>query len=330
MAYTINRDDTWINYPITPLENGMYRIGTEFKRSTFYGLKLTSPLYKTYDEFKVGNQETFRNSDNSLEGVGLETEYEIYPETITEIKAKWYNTLNDEMMYGSYFSIEQLTDQGWQQIKSPNSDIGFNCLGYPLYAFEEKWQSFNLSIYTDKLEIGQYRISTSLHRMTLDGYDFGAGNYPSYQFYSEFEVGDTPKERTLMNLHKDFYVYKNDDYNIVMYLPKDWEGVTMVKEKQALDSPIHDMLYALDSNYSIIRFQHPVSNNNQDIVFTIISREKWNNNAHSATDNNLDLLPDNVFSNGTSLFIRDPYHYDKTLNKYDEVNLIIKEYLEQY
>lgn len=331
LVYTIDRDSAWISYPTKGLlEKGMYRILIEFKRNTLYGLTLTSPLYRSYDEFEVGDEEIYRNSDVTLEGVGLETEYEIYPEGVIEIHAKWYNNLNDEFMYGAQFSVEEHLDNVWQKVKFPDSDFTFHLVGYPLKVYDEKWQRFYLEIYTDGLKEGNYRIRTSLHRMTLDGKDFGAGNYPSYQIYSDFEVGSKPKERKMVNLHKNFYVYKNDTYNFMMYLPKDWEGLTVVKEEHAIESPIHNLLYALDSGYYLIRIRHPSSDGYQDIVFSVISRERWNKNAPSATNDDLDLLPDNVFSNGVSLFIRDPYHYNKNLEKFDEVNEIIDKYLDNY
>ncbi|MBJ2357215.1 hypothetical protein JF818_12400 [Sphaerochaeta sp. S2] len=105
-----------------------------------------------------------------------------------------------------------------------------------------------------------------------------------------------------------------------MYLPKDWEGLTLIEEGQSKESPLNDLLIQLDSSYSILRLRHPdLSENYQDIVLTVIQREQWNANANFATNGNFDLLPKNLFSNWDYLFVFDPHHYNNRLEKYDEV-----------
>lgn len=49
--------------------------------------------------------------------------------------------------------------------------------------------------YTDGLSSGEYRISATFMRTTLDGDDYDAGNYPEYQVYGYFTVGDNMIKR---------------------------------------------------------------------------------------------------------------------------------------
>lgn len=327
--YVITRDDDDITqYAIDSLEIGEYRLGIEYELMSFIGLALNDTYtYRVYTNITVGETDILKeNTEDTLEGVGLETEYEVYTEGVTEIRAKWYNLLDDEMMYGEYFSLQKKVNDTWENIYLPNKeDIAFISIGYSLMAQTEKWQNFNISIYSKGLEKGEYRLSTRLSRMTLNGVDFGAGNYPDYQIFSYFTVGDHLKERQMTNLHSAYYIYKNAQYNFVMYLPKDWEGLTLIEKEPSHESPLNDLLVKLDSDYSILRLRHPdLSENYQDIVLTVIQREQWNANANSSTNGNLELLPKKLFSNREYLFAFDPYHYNKKLEKYDEVMEVIE------
>jgi len=143
-------------------------------------------------------EEIICNTDESkpLEGIEMITEFEVYTQDTKEVKAKWFSTLNDEIMYGNHFSLEKKVGDQWVIVrKETDVMIAFTDIGYILGHGDEQWQTFRTSVYTETLEIGQYRIATDFHRETLNGVDYGAGNYPRYPIYAYFEVGQENVKR---------------------------------------------------------------------------------------------------------------------------------------
>ena len=128
---------------------------------------------------------------NELEGVWIETECEEYENGITDVRVTWYNTLNDDIMFGEFFILEENDNGIWKRV-SKESDInyGFNDIGYGITSNDARLHTYHLIPYTDGLSSGEYRISAGFMRTTLDGNDYGAGNYPEYQVYGYFTVGD--------------------------------------------------------------------------------------------------------------------------------------------
>ncbi|TCT15607.1 hypothetical protein EDC18_103315 [Natranaerovirga pectinivora] len=128
---------------------------------------------------------------SELEGVWIETEYEIYPTGTMSVKAKWFNTTDDEMMFGEPFTLEKKVNDDWEKVTKETVNMYFfHMIGYPLQSNQSRWHTYNLHFYTEGLTEGEYRINTDFSRMTLDGVDYGSGNYPRYPIYGYFSVRD--------------------------------------------------------------------------------------------------------------------------------------------
>lgn len=295
------RTDQDLTYLTKPLDLGYYRISVDYERLSLFSLPLNeSYLYKAFAEFDVGESQVKREGER-LEGIGLETEYQEYPEDTLIIKCKWYNQINDSFTYGSMFSLEKFVNKKWQTVDF--GDIAFTCEGYTLGPGQEAWHTYNMSWILDSLDKGSYRIKTSISRDTLNGVDFGAGNYPSYLVYSPFVIGDQHLERPMTFL-KDFYHYKNEAYGFTIDLEEDWQGLILEELEQDPNLSEHDLYKALDPDYKLIQISHP----SKDIRIKMIVFEsvKWNNNAHTATASKLNLLPEIMFSTRQWVFSTHP------------------------
>lgn len=319
-------------------EQGDYRIGIDYKRKSLYGIELdvdASPIYRVYDDFYIGQDNIAKdtksnNDENSIEGIVILSEYEVYEQGTEIVKVKLYNYLNDPFTYGEGYSIERLIDSQWEPLRG-KGDRSFVDIGYSLEPMSEHWMSYNLEFLYDDLEEGQYRIHTNILRDSIDGKDFGPGNYPSYDIYCYFEIGKDNIIRELETFYKDMYEYKNSEYGFGMLLPIDWEDLLIINEPQDVTSPMHDILLKIDANYSIIRLQHPLNDSGeyQDFVFAIVDRYLWNTNVEKAVEGDWDSLP-KIIDVRNDLFIVDPYQYDESLKRYEEVMTIIEEGMIQY
>jgi len=280
-------------------------------------------------------EEVIYNTDDSesLEGIEILTEYEVYSQDTKEVKVKWFSTLDDEIMYGNYFSLEKKVDDQWVIVRKETDEfIGFTLIGYILGYGDESWQTFNTSVYAETLEIGQYRIATDFHRETLNGNSYGAGNYPRYPIYAYFEVGQERIKREMDKSETEFE-YLNDPYGYSITFPSTWKGFSLIVEVQDSKSPLHEMLNKLDKDYFVLRHRHPDWTEEtpyQDIVFVMVKREEWNKHADEATSGVLGLLPQTVLSNHEYLFVHDPYHYKGENNGYYDVVVILKNKLKKY
>jgi len=175
------------SYPCSGLEEGHYRLAVEYERLNLYGLELNEKeLYRVYGTFDVGSQAVKRHENMGLDGISLVTEHETYPEDTLAIKCRWINELNDEFTYGQMFALEKYTGGEWVNVDF--GDIAFTSEGYMLEPNSEVWFTYDMTWILKSLEKGKYRIKTDIIRDTLDGVDFGAGNYPIYDIYAPFEV----------------------------------------------------------------------------------------------------------------------------------------------
>ncbi|MDF2542446.1 MAG: hypothetical protein K0S47_2164 [Herbinix sp.] len=273
------------------------------------------------------SDDTDEESDE-LKGVWIESEYETYKVGITNVRVKWYNSLFDTMMFGQPFILEENINGKWKKVrKETNSNYGFTLEGLILDSNNTRWHTYDLSCYTDGLTSGEYRISASFFRNTLDGNDYGAGNYPEYQVYGYFNVGDISTKRNLTVLDDTKIEYLNDEYHFAIYLPKEWEGLQVIKEQQTGNKEWDELFRKIDKEFIIINLRHPQWTKKtpyQDISFVIFRTEQWNKNLNAATNEDYDLLPQSV-PGGNYLFVirLNPTAYIGTLNGYNEVLEII-------
>lgn len=126
-----------------------------------------------------------------LDGVWIETENESYEKGTLIVRVKWFNTLNDEMMYRDSFLLEKKVMDKWKKVKNETIDqYTFDAIGIILKPNSTRWQRHDLIRYTEGLTPGKYRINATFHRDTLDGVDYGTRGYPRYQVYGYFTVED--------------------------------------------------------------------------------------------------------------------------------------------
>lgn len=273
-------------------------------------------------------------SIEELEGVWIETEYETYITGILDVRVKWFNIIGDEVMYGNYFVLEKKVNNNWKQVsKKTDINYSFTLEGYGLRPNKSRWHNYNLISYTDGLTPGEYRINTTFSRQSLDGIDYGAGNYPRYQVYGYFSVDTESKKRAITNLIDDSIEYKNNQYGFAVNLPKEWDGFQVIEEVQNSESVLHELFRELDEKYSILRIRHPKWTTDipyQDIVFVIFRTEEWNKNANLVTNGNLDKLPEVVLSNREFLLAVDPGYYNMEMKGYPNVLKVLLDSIQQY
>lgn len=287
-------------------------------------------------ETTINNESDKLNSDNltkkvdELKGVWIETEYETYKTGVTKVRVKWFNLLLDNMMFGQPFVLEENVNGIWKKVNKKNDiNYGFTTEGLILYSNDTRWHTYDLICYTDGLTSGEYRISTNFLRNTLDGKDYGAGNYPVYQVYGYFNVGDNLVKRNMSVLDDTKIEYLNVEYHFAIYLPKEWEGLQVIKEQQTGDKKWDELFRKIDKEYVIINLRHPLWTKEipyQDISFVLFRTEQWNKNLNDATKENYDLLPQDVPGGDNFYVIRlNPTAYNNQLEGYSEVLDIIGE-----
>lgn len=284
---------------------------------------------KSEDEWEDATE-----SIEELDGVWVETEYETYITGTLNVCVKWFNIIDDEVMYGNHYVLEKKVNNNWKQVnKETDINYVFNDIGYILEPNKSRWHNFNLIRYTDGLTPGEYRINTTFSRMYLNGVDYGPGNYPDYQVYGYFSIDNESKERAITNLIDDSIEYKNNQYGFAVNLPKEWDGFQVIEEVQNSESALHEVFRGLDEKYSILRIRHPKWTADipyQDIVFVIVRTEEWNKNANSVTHGDLDKLPKVVLSNREFLLTIDPDYYNMEMKGYPNVLKVLLDSIQQY
>lgn len=280
------------------------------------------------DTTKANNESDEPDELGELEGVWMETEYEVYEVGVMTVRAKWFNSLDDSMMFGRYYILEENKNGTWQRVsKETDINYGFTSEGLILNSNETRWHSYGLIPYTDGLSAGEYRISTTFTRVELDGVEYGAGNYPNYQVYGYFDVEDESIKRNLTVLDDTKIEYLNEEYNFSIYLPKDWEGFQVDTRQETGDEDLDELFDRIDDKFVVMNIRHPKWTNEepyQDISFVIFRAEQWNENVASAVNDDFDLLPLQIPGGGYKFILRsNPFAYNKALKGYDQVREII-------
>jgi hypothetical protein len=130
---------------------------------------------------------------NELNKVWIETEYETYKNGSTDIRVKWYSSLEENITFGNRFLLEKKVGRFWKVVsKETDIDYGFNDEGFILNSNETRWHTYNLIPYTDGLSTGEYRISTTFFIKQPDGNYLVENN--QYQIYGYFKVEEEDKK----------------------------------------------------------------------------------------------------------------------------------------
>lgn len=263
---------------------------------------------------------------DELEGVWIETEFETYEVGVTSIRVKWYNILPDRMMFGQPFILEENVNGTWKKV-SKNMNYGFTLEGLILDSNDTRWHTYDLTLFTDGLPLGEYRISATYRRNPLDVKDYDPVNYPKYQVYGYFNVGDKNIRRNLSVLDDTKIEYLNEEYHFSIYLPKEWEGLQVIKEQKTGNKEWDKLFSKIDEDYVVVNIRHPQWTKEipfQDISLVIFKTEQWNKNLDNAINGNYDILP-RIVPGGNNLFVirLNPIAYNDTLYGYNEVLEII-------
>ena len=127
-----------------------------------------------------------KNKSGSNEGtldlseVSMLTEKSQYPPNVSEINVVWKNDTDKDLTFGNPFTIQKLAGNEWKAIG--NQEAVFTSIGYRVASHSEMKHSYNVRLYSDKLEKGTYRIVTDFLNV------LSPGNYNGYQLTANFTV----------------------------------------------------------------------------------------------------------------------------------------------
>lgn len=113
-------------------------------------------------------------------GVSMYAEKNQYPTNVSEINVVWKNDTDKKLTFGDFFSIDKLVGQDWKVIGK--KEVAFNDVGNIVSPHSEVKHSYNIRVYSDKLEQGTYRIVTDF----LDVHS--PSNYDTYNLTTIFTV----------------------------------------------------------------------------------------------------------------------------------------------
>jgi hypothetical protein len=144
--------------------------------------KLIAGLFLCLIFFTVGCDNVSNQTEGTSEllGVSMYAEKNTYPSNVSEINVVWKNDTDKELTFGDYFSIHKLVGQEWEAIG--NEELVFNSIGYIVSPHSEVKHSYNIRLYSEKLEEGTYRIVTDFSDV------HSPGNYDTYNLTTSFKV----------------------------------------------------------------------------------------------------------------------------------------------
>ena len=131
--------------------------------------------------FSVGCSKKTNEDENKsgLTGVSMYTVEPQYPSSVNEINVVWENNSDKELTFGDVFTIQKYDGKEWNPI---GKEAVFNSIGYVVSPHTEVKHSYNIRVYSDKLEKGKYRIVTNYLNV------HSPGNYDTYNISANFTV----------------------------------------------------------------------------------------------------------------------------------------------
>ena len=94
---------------------------------------------------------------SELLGVRMYAEKNQYPSDVSKINVSWENETDKELIFGDMFYIQKLDGEEWKTIEVKVTDLS---IGYRVAPYSEVKHSYNMRVYSNKLEKGTYRIAT--------------------------------------------------------------------------------------------------------------------------------------------------------------------------
>jgi len=126
-----------------------------------------------------------KSSLSIADGVSMTTEKSEYPQSVRQIAVVWKNDTDKELTFGEFFSLEKLMDRQWYEAYA-NQEVAFHDLGFLLSPHSQDEHVYHITAYTEKMEIGHYRIATGFSEVREPG------DYTDYALYAEFSVVEQP------------------------------------------------------------------------------------------------------------------------------------------
>jgi len=126
------------------------------------------------------NKPSSNEGTSKLLGVFMYVEKSQYPSNISEINVVWKNDTDKDLTFGNPFAIQKLVGNEWKAIG--NKGAVFTSIGYRVASHSEMKHSYDIRLYSEKLEKGTYRIVTDFLNF------LSPGNYNNYQLTANFTV----------------------------------------------------------------------------------------------------------------------------------------------
>lgn len=117
---------------------------------------------------------------SDIPGVSMNAEKSKYPGDISEIDVLWTNDTDKEFMFGEPFSIQKKEGGEWKP--AGKSEAVFLSIGYSLSSHTQKKHRYDLRVFVDAMEKGEYQIITSFL------YVRAPGDYDDYKISTSFLI----------------------------------------------------------------------------------------------------------------------------------------------
>ncbi|AFM41074.1 hypothetical protein Desaci_2104 [Desulfosporosinus acidiphilus SJ4] len=126
------------------------------------------------------NKPSTSNGISELLGVSMYVEKSQYPSNISKINVVWKNDTDKDLTFGNPFTIQKLVGNEWKALG--NKGAVFTSIGHRVAPHSEMKHSYDIRLYSEKLERGTYRIVTDFLNA------LSPGNYNTYQLTANFTV----------------------------------------------------------------------------------------------------------------------------------------------
>lgn len=215
------------------------------------------------------------NDVNSLEGITLTTEQEIYANEVESIKLEFNNKRSNQFTFGKEINLEVEEDGIWYQV-FPSGDLAWNDIGIILNGNSTMEEVISLSAYNNYLMNGHYRFVKSVYMQEEEktsAYVLAAEFYVKGEVTGDenAEVENAKEENTKENIKGEVAEEENiKDKSI----EKNTNEKNTEEVKENLDKQSEDFYLELDSNEYI----YDLSLDSQEIFYTV-----YNNTGKTAS-----------------------------------------------
>lgn len=118
------------------------------------------------------------NGTSELSGVSMLVTQQTYKPDTTKITVVWKNDSDKTYLFGVPFTLEKKENENWEKI---GGDVLFPLAGIKLKPNTIREHTYNISLYTNKMDKGTYRIVANI-------VDNGPEDSVAYRLTAEFTV----------------------------------------------------------------------------------------------------------------------------------------------